>query len=156
MPGIILTKSATPVIGWVATLLGYIMEGIFYLLNLIGLPYIALAIIVFTIVIYMLMLPLTIKQQKFSKLSNKMNPELQAIQKKYNGKKDNDSMMAMQNETQAVYAKYGVSPMGSCVQMLIQLPIIYALYKVIYAIPAYIGQVKDVFSPMVDLSLIHI
>nr|WP_308625915.1 YidC/Oxa1 family membrane protein insertase [uncultured Eisenbergiella sp.] len=150
MPGIILTKSATPVIGWVATLLGYIMEGIFYLLNLIGLPYIALAIIVFTIVIYMLMLPLTIKQQKFSKLSNKMNPELQAIQKKYNGKKDNDSMMAMQNETQAVYAKYGVSPMGSCVQMLIQLPIIYALYKVIYAIPAYIGQVKDVFSPMVD------
>ncbi len=100
MPGIILTKSATPVIGWVATLLGYIMEGIFYLLNLIGLPYIALAIIVFTIVIYMLMLPLTIKQQKFSKLSNKMNPELQAIQKKYNGKKDNDSMMAMQNETQ--------------------------------------------------------
>ena len=73
-------------------------------------PYIALAIIVFTIVIYMLMLPLTIKQQKFSKLSNKMNPELQAIQKKYNGKKDNDSMMAMQNETQAVYAKYGVSP----------------------------------------------
>ena len=139
-----MTKSATPVIGWVATLLGYIMEGIFYILNLIGIPNIGIAIIIFTIVIYMLMLPLTIKQQKFSKLSNKMNPELQAIQKKYNGKKDNDSMMAMQNETQAVYAKYGVSPMGSCVQMLIQLPIIYALYKVIYAIPAYI------------LSLIHI
>ena len=74
MPGIILTKSATPVIGWVATLLGYIMEGIFYLLNLIGLPYIALAIIVFTVVIYMLMLTLTIKQNKFSKLSNKINP----------------------------------------------------------------------------------
>ena len=150
MPGIILTKSATPVIGWVATLLGYIMEGIFYILNLIGIPNIGIAIIIFTIVIYMLMLPLTIKQPKFSKLSNKMNPELQAIQKKYNGKKDNDSMMAMQNETQAVYAKYGVSPMGSCVQMLIQLPIIYALYKVIYAIPAYIGQVKEAFFPLVD------
>ena len=92
MPGIILTKSATPVIGWVATLLGYIMEGIFYILNLIGIPNIGIAIIIFTIVIYMLMLPLTIKQQKFSKLSNKMNPELQAIQKKYNGKKDNDSI----------------------------------------------------------------
>ena len=40
--------------------------------------------------------------------------------------------------------------MGSCVQMLIQLPIIYALYKVIYAIPAYIGQVKEAFFPLVD------
>ena len=67
MPGIILTKSATPVIGWVATLLGYIMEGIFYILNLIGIPNIGIAIIIFTIVIYMLMLPLTIKQQKFSR-----------------------------------------------------------------------------------------
>lgn len=150
MPAIILTKSSTPIIGWVATLLGYIMEGIFNFLDLIGIPNIGFAIIIFTIVVYMLMLPLTIKQQKFSKLSNKMNPELQAIQKKYNGKKDNESMVAMQTETQAVYAKYGVSPMGSCVQLLIQLPIIYALYKVIYAIPAYIGTVKDAFFPLVD------
>ena len=150
MSGIILTKSTTPVIGWVGTLLGWIMELIFNMLNMIGIPNIGLAIIIFTIVVYMLMLPLTIKQQKFSKLSNKMNPELQAIQKKYKGKNDNDSMMAMQTETQAVYAKYGVSPMGSCVQMLIQLPILFALYKVIYAIPAYIGQVKDAFFPLVD------
>ena len=55
-----------------------------------------------------------------------MNPELQAIQKRYEGKKDNDSMMAMQQETKAVYAKYGVSPTGSCVQMLIQMPILFA------------------------------
>ena len=147
MSGILLTKDSTPVIGWIAVVLGQIMEWIFDLLNLIGIPNIGLAIIIFTIVVYSLMLPLTIKQQKFSKLSNKMNPELQAIQKKYKDRKDNDSMMAMQNETQAVYAKYGVSPMGSCVQLLIQLPILYALYRVIYAIPAYIGQV---------LSLIHI
>lgn len=155
MSGIILTKSTTPIIGWVATLLGYIMEGIFNVLNLIGIPNIGVAIIVFTIVVYMLMLPLTVKQQKFSKLSNKMNPELQAIQKKYKDKKDNDSMMAMQNETQAVYAKYGVSPMGSCVQMLIQLPIIYALYKVIYAIPAYISQVKAAFFPLVEKLIVE-
>ena len=94
------------------------------------------------------MLPLTIKQQKFSKLSAKMNPEIQAIQKKYNGKKDNDSVMAMNQETQAVYAKYGVSPTGSCVQLLIQMPILMALYRVIYAIPAYVGKVKEIFIPM--------
>ena len=150
MSAILLTKDGTPVIGWIAVVLGQIMEWIFDLLNLIGIPNIGLAIIIFTIVVYMLMLPLTIKQQKFSKLSSKMNPELQAIQKKFKDRKDNDSMMAMQNETQAVYAKYGVSPMGSCVQLLIQLPILYALYRVIYAIPAYIDKVRDAFFPLVD------
>ena len=80
MSGILLTKDSTPVIGWIAVVLGQIMEWIFDLLNLIGIPNIGLAIIIFTIVVYSLMLPLTIKQQKFSKLSNKMNPELQAIQ----------------------------------------------------------------------------
>ncbi|MBP9001359.1 MAG: YidC/Oxa1 family membrane protein insertase [Lachnospiraceae bacterium] len=124
------------------------MDWIFNGLYAIGIPNIGIAIILFTIVIYMLMLPLTIKQQKFSKLSAKMNPEIQAIQKKYNGKKDNDSVMAMNQETQAVYAKYGVSPTGSCVQLLIQMPILMALYRVIYAIPAYVGKVKEIFIPM--------
>ena len=96
------------------------------------------------------MMPLTIKQQKFSKLSAKMNPELQAIQKKYKNKKDNDSVMAMNQETQAVYAKYGVSPTGSCVQLLIQMPILFSLYRVIYAMPAYVSKIKDAFYPLVE------
>lgn len=133
-----------------AKLLGYIMEGIFFVIDKIGIPNIGLAIILFTIVIYLLLMPLTIKQQKFSKLQVKMNPELQAIQKKYKNKKDNDSMMAMNMETQAVYAKYGVSPSGSCVQLLIQMPILLALYRVIGKIPAYVGKVKDAFFPLVD------
>ena len=95
-------------------------------------------------------MPLTIKQQKFSKLSAKMNPELQAIQAKYKNKKDNESMMRMNEETQAVYAKYGVSATGSCVQLLIQMPILFALYRVIYAMPAYVGKIKDAFFPLVD------
>ena len=81
------------------------------------------------------MMPLTVKQQKFSKLSAKMNPELQAIQSKYKNKKDNDSMMKMNEETKAVYKKYGVSPSGSCLQLVIQLPILWALYRVIYNFP---------------------
>ena len=146
----LLTKSDTFIIGPVATLLGYIMNAIFTLLEKIGIPNGGLAIILFTIVIYMCLLPLTIKQQKFSKLSAKMNPEIQAIQKKYANRRDNDSMMKMQEETQAVYKKYGVSPSGSCVQMLIQLPILFALYKVIYAIPAYVTTVKASFMDVVD------
>ncbi|MBO5093009.1 MAG: membrane protein insertase YidC, partial [Lachnospiraceae bacterium] len=126
------------------------MDGIFILLSKMGIPNVGLAIILFTIVIYGCMTPLTIKQQKFSKLSAKMNPELQAIQKKYKNKKDNDSMMAMNEETKAVYDKYGVSPTGSCLQLLIQMPILFALYRVIYSMPAYVKQIKDAFFPLVD------
>ena len=59
-------------------------------------------------------------------------------------------MAMMQQETQAVYAKYGVSPTGSCVQLLIQMPILFALYRVIYSIPAYVTQVKNAYFPFVD------
>ena len=150
MSNILLTQDTGKIIGPVAKLLGYIMEGIFYVLDKIGIPNIGLAIILFTVVIYLLLMPLTIKQQKFSKLSAKMNPELQAIQAKYKNKKDNDSMMAMNMETKAVYAKYGVSPSGSCVQLLIQMPILLALYRVIGNVPAYVSKVKEAFFPLVD------
>ena len=150
MSYILLTQDPGKIIGPVAKLLGYIMEGIFLLLDKIGIPNTGLAIILFTIVIYLLLMPLTIKQQKFSKLSAKMNPELQAIQSKYKGKNDNDSMMAMNMETKAVYAKYGVSPSGSCIQLLIQMPILFALYRVIYNMPAYVGKIKEAFFPLVD------
>lgn len=150
MTGIVLTQYDGFILGPIAKLLGYLMEGIFSILDLIGIPNIGLSIILFTIVIYLLLMPLTIKQQKFSKLSAKMNPELQAIQAKYKNKKDNDSMMAMNAETQAVYAKYGVSPSGSCIQLLIQMPILFALYRVIYAMPAYVGKIGDTFRVLAD------
>lgn len=147
---ILLTQSSTPIIGQVAWVLGKIMEGIFAVINFLGIPNIGLAIILFTIVVYLLMMPLTIKQQKFSKLSAKMNPEIQAIQAKYKNKKDNESMMAQNQEVQAVYAKYGVSPTGSCVQLLIQMPILFALYQVIQAMPAYVGRIGNTFSVLAD------
>ena len=148
-----LTKSSTPVIGWVAAVLGFIMNGIFIAQSAVGLENIGLCIILFTIVIYMLMTPLTIQQQKFSKLQAKMNPEIQAIQKKYGKTRDTEQMQRMNDETQAVYAKYGVNPMGSCVQMLIQLPVLFALYRVIWNIPAYVDKVKAVFIPLADTLL---
>lgn len=150
MSGLILTQSETFILGPISKLLGYIMEGIFFVLDKIGIPNIGLSIILFTIIIYILLMPLTVKQQKFSKLQSKMSPELQAIQAKYKNKRDNESMMAMNQETQAVYAKYGVSQTGSCLQLLIQMPIILSLYKVIYSMPAYVGKIKEAFFPLVD------
>lgn len=149
MAGILLTQNNTFIIGDVARILGWIMNVLFNFLNgVFGIQNIGLCIILFTVIIYLLMLPLTIKQQKFSKLSAKMNPEIQQIQKKYKNKKDNESMMAMNEETQAVYAKYGVSPTGSCLQLLIQMPILFALYRVIMNVPAYVNGVKDVFTEL--------
>ena len=126
------------------------MNGIFYVLNMIGLPNIGLAIIIMTILIYMAMLPLTIKQQKFSKLQRKMQPELNKINQKYEGRKDPESMERQQAEIKEVYGKYGVSATGSCVQLIIQMPILLALYRVFYNIPAYVPMVKQVFFPLVD------
>lgn len=151
MAGILLTQNNTFIIGDVARILGWIMDVLFNFLNSVfGIQNIGLCIILFTVIIYLLMLPLTIKQQKFSKLSAKMNPELQQIQQKYKNKKDNNSMMAMNEETQAVYAKYGVSPTGSCLQLLIQMPILFALYRVIMNVPAYVNGVKNVFMELAN------
>ena len=150
MSNILLTQYQGMFIGPIAKILGYLMEGIFYVLDMIGIHNSGLSIILFTIVIYLCLTPLTYKQQKFSKLQAKMSPEIQAIQAKYKNKKDNDSMMAMNQETQAVYAKYGVSASGSCIQLIIQMPILLALYRVINVIPAYVASVKEVFFPFVD------
>mgnify|MGYP000767005019 CR=1 FL=1 len=152
MLDLLVTQNSTFIIGDVAKLLGWIMNAIFNMLDsLFGIQNVGLSIILFTVVVYMCLLPLTYKQQKFSKMSVKMNPELNAIRKKYENKQqDQASMLAMQDETKAVYAKYGVSPSGSCIQLLIQMPILFALYRVIYNIPAYISGVKNVFMPLVD------
>lgn len=151
MSGIVLTAYDGAILGPVAKLLGWVMNGIYVgMYKLFGIENIGLSIILLTIVIYLCLLPLTIKQQKFSKLSQKMQPEIQAIQAKYKNKKDQNSMMAMNEETRLVYEKYGVSPSGSCVQLLIQMPILLALYRVFYNVPAYVTSVKDNFSGLVN------
>lgn len=151
MTQIILTQYSGKIIGPIAKLIGYIMNYLYMFLDKVfGIQNIGICIILFTFIIYMCMIPLTYKQQKFSKLSQKMQPEIKEIQKKYQGKKDQSSMMKMNEETQAVYEKYGVSPTGSCVQMLIQMPILLAMYRVVYNVPAYVSSVKEVYTPLVD------
>ena len=148
--GIVLTQSNTFIIGSIAKLLGFIMNGIFNALSYIGIENIGLSIIIFTVIVYTLMIPMTIKQQKFSRMSAVMNPEIQKIQKKYKNKKDQASMMKMQEETKLVYEKYGTSPTGGCLGSLIQFPILFALWPVIQNIPAYVTSIKDAYMPLVN------
>jgi len=146
----VLTQYDGAILGPIAKILGVIMNAIYNFLEVVGIPNVGLAIILFTIAVNVLMLPLTIKQQKFSKMSAKMNPEIQAIQAKYKGRKDNASMQKMNEEMNVVYEKYGTSPTGGCLPLLIQMPILFALFRVINNIPAYISSVKEMFTGLVD------
>ena len=143
--GILLTQR-DGLIGPIAKLFGFIMNAIFEALSLIGIENIGLSIILFTIIIYMLMLPMQIKQQKFSRISSVMNPEIQAIQKKYANKKDQASMYKMQEETKLIYEKYGTSPTGGCLGSLIQLPFLFALWPVVQNVPAYVNGLKEAYN----------
>ncbi len=141
-----------------AWILGKILNAIYQFVGLFSgnevdgntIANLALCIFIFTLVVKMLMMPLTIKQQKFTKLSSKMNPELTRIQAKYKGKRDEESLRRQQAETQEVYRKYGASPMSGCLPLLISLPILFALYKVIYAIPAYVTDIGNLYSGIAD------
>ena len=135
-----------PIIRYIAYILGWLMNGIFIVLDKIGIPNIGLAVVFFTIIIYVILTPIQYKTQKSSKIMAALNPELQKIQKKYQGRRDQYSMQKMQEETQALYARYGVSMTGSCLPMLIQLPLLLSVYQVILYIPGYINRIRMMFE----------
>lgn len=154
---ILLTKTVgnIPIISKVYSLLvefmGMIMSFIFEATSSLGIFNLGLCIILFTIITRILMFPLAYRQSKSQRLMNVVQPELAAIQKKYKGREsDQQAVIAMQTETRAVYDKYGVSMTGGCLQLLIQMPIILALYRVILNIPAYVPSVKIYFQNIVD------
>ncbi len=148
-------QSGFPLIGGLFTLIvkvfGYLMNGIYIVLDKLGIPNVGLAIIIFTLITRIILYPSTVKQQKSSKIMNIIQPEIKAIQAKYEGQKDQQSMMMQQQEMKAVYEKYGTSMTGNCVQLLVQMPIILALYRVIMNIPAYVPQVKEKFLNIFNL-----
>ena len=120
----LLSAANWPIVGQLAWVLGKVMNFIYNILdNMLATDngLVGLSIIIYTIFVYTLLLPMTIKQQKTSRITAIMNPELQAIQAKYKHKKDQASQLKMQEEMQRVYDKYGTSMTGGCVQLLIQI-----------------------------------
>ena len=139
-----------PIIKQVSWLLGQVMNGIYNALSAIGIENIGVAIIVFTIIVYTLLLPLTIKQQKFTKMSAVMQPEIQKIQKRYANKKDQASMLKQQEEMNMVYDKYGLKMSSGCLPSLLQLVFLFGLYPVVQNIPEYVTKVRNVYIPLVE------
>lgn len=138
------------ILGPVAQLLGYIIEGIYNGLEFCGIQNIGLSIILFTLAVKIILFPLTINQQRFTKVNQIMQPELNKIQKKYRNKRDNASMMKQQEEMNALYEKYGASPTAGCLPLLIQMPILLALYRVVMDIPTYIPKVYNAYEPVAN------
>ena len=139
-----------PVINQISWLLGQVMNGIYHVMSAIGVESIGVSIIIFTFIVYIFLMPLTIKQQKFSKMQSVMSPEIQKIQKKYANKKDQASMLKQQEEMNAVYDKYGVKMSSGCLPSLIQLLILFGLYPVVWNVPRYVTQVREAYMPLID------
>ena len=139
------------IFGWIFNLLYILLDKIYALFSDERSGIVAITVILFTIVTKLLMTPLTIKQQKFSKMSSIMNPELTEIQEKYKNKRnDEKAMRMMQMEQQAVYDKYGTSPTAGCLPMLIMFPLMFALYRIIYAIPAYVPDIYELYNTIAE------
>ena len=143
------TKAGS-ILGPIASLFGIVMDLLFRFTSSFGVFNIGVCIILFTIITRLLLFPLTLKQQKSSKMMALMNPEIAAIQKKYKNKKDQASMLKQQEEMNMVYDKYGLKMSSGCLPSLLQLVFLFGLYPVVQNIPEYVTKVRNVYIPLVE------
>lgn len=99
-----------------------------------------ISLIIIGLLIRIVLLPLQIKSQRQSQNLQKAAPEIQKIERKYQNKTDNESLMMKSQETMMIYKKYKVSPVLGCVLAFIQLPIFFAFLQAIYRIPTIYQQ----------------
>ena len=130
--------------------MSWLYQGFGFMLNLIYciVKNYGLAIILFTLLIKIIVLPLTLKQQKSMTKMQRMQPKLKEIQEKYKDDKDKTAQ-----ETMKLYKEYGVSPMGGCLPLLIQFPILIAFYQVIqkpveYMLGKSSGEIAKLITQM--------
>lgn len=90
-----------------------------------------LAIILLVVLIRTLLIPVFVKQIKAQRAMQALQPEIQKLQAKYKGKKDQLSRQAMAMEQQALFKQHGTSPFSACLPMLVQMPFFFALYQVL-------------------------
>jgi len=143
-----LTQATGVIMGPLSKLMGLIFNAIYNFFGNFGAESIALSVIVFTIVVRLLMFPFSIRSTRSQKIQSYLRPEFNKINKKYKGKKDQASMLAQQQETRELQAKYGINMTQGCLTSFIQLPIFLALYNVVLNIPAYVGRVKELYTPI--------
>jgi YidC/Oxa1 family membrane protein insertase len=151
-----ITSFFTAILAPLEWVVATIMVAFHSVLTAIGMPAAsgwtwALSIIGLVIVIRIILIPLFVKQIKASRGMQLIQPEIQKIQKKYKGKTDPASRQAMTQETMALYRESGTNPFASCLPILLQSPVFFALYRVLRNIAQSNPHAIGPFS----LSLIH-
>lgn len=132
-----------------AWILSFIINAVYYLVQLLTVNQsMAITIILFTLVVRALMTPLTMKQQRSSRKMQRLQPKVQEIQDKYKKKTDPESKQKMQLELSELYKKNKTSPMSGCLPLLIQMPILFALYEILRNVPFYVNGMGDIFNAM--------
>ncbi|MDR0950791.1 MAG: membrane protein insertase YidC [Candidatus Ancillula sp.] len=109
-----------------------------------------LSVILLVVIIRLIIFPLFLRQMHSMKKMQAIQPQIQAIQKKYKNKKDNESKQAMGKETMALYQKEGVNPAGSCLPMLLQMPIFLSLYRTFSSIKDIASGNREAVGPITN------
>ena len=128
------------ILGWIGSFLGW--------LDSITGNYVW-ALFIFAIIVEIILLPFTIKQQQNSIKQAKLRPKEMAIRNKYKGRNDRATQLKVSEEIQAMYQKENYSPFSGCLQLVIQMPVILALYQVVINPLQHVLHVsKDAISVM--------
>ena len=111
------------------------------------------ALLLFAVIMQIILLPFAIKQQKNSIRQAKFAPKVAAIRNKYKGRDDKATQQKIQEETMALYSKENFNPMSGCLPLLIQMPILFALFRVITMPMRYLAGIHtEAINKMIVLS----
>ena len=107
-----------------------------------------ITIILFTLIMRVILFPLTLKQQRSTRKTQRLQPKVQRIQDKYKNKTDPESTRMMQMEINDLYKENKTSPFSGCLPMLIQLPIIFVLFEILRNLAFYITDYGNMFNTL--------
>ena len=137
------------IVGPIAAIFGFILDFVFNLVYAIN-PNNSLgfAIILLTLIAMTIMLPLGIKSQKSMTKMQQLGPEVEKIKAKYGGSKDPEIQKKINTETQALYAKHKVNPLGGCLPMLIQMPLFFGLLYIMQQTFMYVTTLNILYTDL--------
>ena len=146
------TREPGMIVGPIAKFLGVIYNSVFnFIYGVIQPNSLGIAIILFTILVKVVLVPLMYKSQESNYKMQRLQPEMTKIKKKYEGKKDAESQQRMAMEMQKLQKDNNVNMMGGCLPMLIQLPILYALFYIFQQAYIYIDVVGANYHAIADV-----
>ena len=148
------TRTPGIIVGPVANFLGVIYNAVFnFIYGFVQANSLGIAIILFTLLVKTVLIPLSYKQQKSTFAMQKLQPEMNKIKEKYSGKKDAESQQKMALEMQKLQKDNNISMFGGCLPLLVQLPILYALFYIFQQAYLYIDVVGMNYQAITDLLL---